>query len=456
MHMKHTIPLTAIMLLSTLSDINSSAIVQADKIKHFNQSDIKSERRISDHDFVNSTVNSDINNRNRKMDKQDRQDTHQSANNNRNKNAKQIREQDNNVSDLNSDEKNNDNNNTNYTPSSELISVTQKYQKILKSRAESNKQLSDIKVKQKLLNNKIKQNKSDLSQLNKEYQKQVEILQKKDDNGFLDWLYSILPWLNNIFNYKTKQQKKEILQKNKVVAKKLSSVKSKLKYNQTQLANTKSDIRQTKVDLKQNNSQRNQVLDSIDSSVFKNSNKINKKLLQKNYLSAIKSVKANQNSNQANLSSSDINSDINTPMSYLMQQSILIPTKVNPAELSKGLPTDLKQYATDFISVADKYNLNVYILATLAELNIVQNGKSNNNVGKNNLLNLNQKDYDDIKQGLDRNTKTLSLKAEKEILKGDSGDSGINKMLADYFKKTGITASEFNSVLDLSWLMSQK
>ena len=450
MHMKHTIPLTAIMLLSTLSDINNSAIVQADKIEHFNQSDIKSERRISDHNLANSTVNSDINNRNREMDKQNKQNIHQSANTNRNKNTKQTREQDNNVSDLNSDEKNNDNNNTNYTPSSELISATKKYQNILKSRAESNKQLSDIKVKQKLLNNKIKQNKSDLSQLNKEYQKQVEILQKKDDNGFLDWLYSILPWLNNIFNYKTKQQKKEILQENKVVAKKLSLVKSKLKYNQNQLANTKSDIRQTKADLKQNKSQRNQVLDNIDSSVFKNSNKINKKLLQKNYLSAIKSVKANQNSNQANLSSSDINSDINTPMSYLMQQSILIPTKVNPAELSKGLPTDLKQYATDFISVADKYNLNVYILATLAELNIVQNG-NNNNVGKNNLLNLNQKDYDDIKQGLDRNTKTLSLKAEKEILKGDSGDSGINKMLADYFKRTGITASEFNSVLDLSW-----
>lgn len=454
--MKHTIPLTAIMLLSTLSDINNSTIVQADKIEHFNQSDIKSKRRTSDHDFVNSTVNSDINNRNRKMDKQNRQDTHQSVNNNRNKNTKQIREQDNNVSDLNSDGKNNDNNKTTYTPSSELISATKKYQKILKSRAESNKQLSDIKEQQKLLNNKIKQNKSDLSQLNKEYQKQVEILQKKDDNGFLDWLYSILPWLNNIFNYKTKQQKKEILQENKVVAKKLSSVKSKLKYNQTQLANTKSDIRQTKADLKQNKSQRNQVLDNIDSSVFKNSNKINRKLLQKKYLSAIKSVKANQNSNQANLSSSDINSDINTPMSYLMQQSILIPTKINPYELSKGLPTDLKQYATDFISVANKYDLNVYILATLAELNIVQNGKNNNNVGKNNLLNLNQKDYDNIKQGLDRNTKTLSLKAEKEILKGDGGDSGINKMLADYFKRTGITASEFNSVLDLSWWMSQK
>lgn len=343
--------------------------------------------------IVLATPNSDQPNQkqnNQNNDKQNKDGSNQkSENNNQNKNNLN-----------NNQDKNNKDGDIQFSANPQLANAQKEFTMLQNQIDFHQEQYQQNKERIKELQSKLTDSKNRKDELDKQYLKLVHTYQDQNDNQFLDWLFSILPFLKP-GNYDD-DAKKQVLKSNRDLSDKLNQTQDIIHNQETSLTDQQNQQKDLVKKLNTNKKKlsanikdlQNQINSNVAGLTDDQINQLKKsgddavkgaELLQKDNTKTQKEILSDPDTAKEVASSASVDSPkANTDIGYVMTHDLRVPSGLSASQLANGLTGNEKPLASAYVKAEKRYGVNAVALAAISSL---ESGYASvNTFGTNNIF----------------------------------------------------------------------
>lgn len=261
-------------------------------------------------------------------------------------------------------------------------------------------QYQQNKERIKELQSKLTDSKNRKDELDKQYLKLVHTYQDQNDNQFLDWLFSILPFLKP-GNYDD-DAKKQVLKSNRDLSDKLNQTQDIIRNQETSLTDQQNQQKDLVKKLNINKKKLSANIKDLQNQINSNAagltndqiNQLKKsgddavkgaELLQKDNAKTQKEILSDPDTAKEVASSASVDSPkANTDIGYVMTHDLRVPSGLSASQLANGLTGNEKPLAGAYVKAEKRYGVNAVALAAISSL---ESGYASvNTFGTNNIF----------------------------------------------------------------------
>lgn len=376
--------MSAVMLASGL---NSGAIALAAP-----SSDQQNQKQNNQNNGKQNNNNNQQNKNDQSKDNQNKDGSDQkSGNNNQNKNN------------LNNNQNNKDNNkdgDIQFSANPQLVNAQKEFT-LLQNQIDFHQgQYQQNQERIKELQGKLTDSKNRKDELDKQYLKLVHTYQDQNDNQFLDWLFSILPFLKPS-NYDD-DAKTQVLKSNRDLSDKLNETQDIIRNQENSLTDQQNQQKDLVKKLNVNKKQLSANIKDLQNQINSNAagltddqvDQLKKsgddavkgaELLQKDNTKTQKEILSDPDTAKEVASSASVDSPkANTDIGYVMAHDLRVPSGLSASQLANGLTGNEKPLASAYVKAEKTYGVNAVALAAISSL---ESGYASvNTFGTNNIF----------------------------------------------------------------------
>lgn len=300
----------------------------------------------------------------------------------------------------NQDKNNNKNGNIQFSANPQLANAQKEFTMLQNQIDFHQEQYQQNKERIRELQSKLTDSKNRKDELDKQYLKLVHTYQDQNDNQFLDWLFSILPFLKP-GNYDD-DAKKQVLKSNRDLSDKLNQTQDIIRNQETSLTDQQNQQKDLVKKLNTNKKKlsanikdlQNQINSNVAGLTNDQINQLKKsgddavkgaELLQKDNTKAQKEILSDPDTAKEVASSASVDSPkANTDIGYVMTHDLRVPSGLSASQLANGLTGNEKPLASAYVKAEKTYGVNAVALAAISSL---ESGYASfNTFGTNNIF----------------------------------------------------------------------